>query len=369
MKIFFAIKNLSSAVGGAEKVLCKITSILVNRGHKITIVTFDSIGSSSFYHLDSQIRRIDLGIGDSSSPTKLFESFSRLKALRKLIKKEKPTVVVGFMHSIFILLAFGLIGTSTSLIASEHIVIEHYKKKPLQFLLLIISSFLIKRYTVLSSSIKKRYPFFIQKKMIIIPNPIGNIKNQKITQHKYKRKTLLTIGRLEHQKDHLTLIKAFSKIASSFPEWDLIIVGEGSLKKDIQKKILSLNLSNRIFLKGFTRNIESEYVRADVFVVSSIYESFGLVTAEAMSYGLPCLGFADCPGTNELIFHEKTGLLLKNKGGRPASLASGLSRLILDETLRINLGKKGKEVINSKFSDEEVANSWEYLLNNVIRTK
>ena len=156
MKIIFAIKNLSSAVGGAEKVLCNIASTLVKRGYEVTIITFDSIGSASFYNFNPQIRRIDLAIGDSSSPSRFFETFSRLRALRKVINEENPTVVVGFMHSIFILLAFGLIGKSTSLIASEHIVIEHYRKKPLQFLLLIISSFLIKRYTVLSSSIKKK---------------------------------------------------------------------------------------------------------------------------------------------------------------------------------------------------------------------
>ena len=156
MKIFFAIKNLSSSVGGAERVLCKIASILVNRGHEITIITFDSIGSNSFYFLDPKIRRIDLSVGDSSSRAKLFESFLRLRALKKVINREKPVVVIGFMHSIYILLAFALIGVSIPVIASEHIVIDHYRKKPFQFILLNLSSFLVNRFTVLSSSIKSK---------------------------------------------------------------------------------------------------------------------------------------------------------------------------------------------------------------------
>ena len=155
MKIFFAIKNLSSSVGGAERVLCEIASNLVNRGHQITIITFDAIGSNSFYHLDSKIRRINLSIGDSSSSATFFESFLRLIALRKVIIKEKPMVVVGFMHSIYILLAFALIGLSIPVIASEHIVIDHYRKKPFQFILLVISSIFVNQFTVLSSSIKK----------------------------------------------------------------------------------------------------------------------------------------------------------------------------------------------------------------------
>ncbi|MBO8217671.1 glycosyltransferase family 4 protein [Prochlorococcus marinus] len=369
MKIVFAIKNLSTAVGGAEKVLCNIASNLANRGHEVTIITFDPIGSSSFYHLDSKIRRLNLEIGDSSSKANFLETFCRIIALRKVIKEEKPKVVIGFMNSIYVLLAFALQGTSIPIIASEHIVIEHYQKRALQFLLLIITSFLINEYTVLSDSIKKRYPFLIKRKMTIIPNPIGDIKINKLAKQKSKRKILLNIGRLEHQKDHLTLIKAFSRIAVSFPKWDLRIVGEGSLKKEIEKKIISLNLINRVFIQSFTKEIELEYIKADLFVVPSIYESFGLVTAEAMSFGIPCVGFADCPGTNELIINEKTGLLVNSGGDRSSSLASGLTRLILNDKLRTNLGKAGKAFIDAKFSDEEVTNSWERLLYNVIRNK
>ena len=367
MKIFFAIKNLSSSVGGAERVLCEIASILVNRGHQITIITFDSIGSNSFYFLDSKIRRINLSIGDSSSRTKLFESFLRLKALKKVITKEKPSIVIGFMHSMYILLAFALIGVSIPVIASEHIVIDHYRKKPFQFILLILSSFLVNQFTVLSSSIKSKYPHLIRRKMTVIPNPVKNIKFKKFTKKTFDRKILLNIGRLENQKDHSTLIKAFSMIAGSFPQWDLKIVGDGSLRNKLKKEINALNLNKRIFLKGFTKQIDCEYAQADIFVISSFYESFGLVTAEAMSCGIPCVGFADCPGTNELIVHEKTGLLVDSTGGRSASLASALTRIISDENFRKILGKNGEKFIKTEFSDKEVTDSWEHLLYNVVR--
>ena len=72
--------------------------------------------------------------------------------------------------------------------------------------------------------------------MTIIPNQLENVKIKKLFKDKSKRKIILNIGRLENQKDHLTLIDAFSKIATSFPEWDLTIIGEGSLKNEIRKK-------------------------------------------------------------------------------------------------------------------------------------
>ena len=86
-----------------------------------------------------------------------------------------------------------------------------------------------------------------------------------------------------------------------------------------------------------------------------------------MSCGLPCVGFADCPGTNELIVHEKTGLLVDSTEGRSTSLASALTRIISDKKFRTILGKAGKKEINTRFSDKQVADSWEHLLYNVSR--
>ena len=95
------------------------------------------------------------------------------------------------------------------------------------------------------------------------------------------------------------------------------------------------------------------YLGADVCVNSSRFESFGLVTAEAMSYSLPCIGFYDCPGTNELIRDGKTGILVKNNGQRSSSLASGLMLLLSDSLLRQSLGKAGNSLISSKYSEEK----------------
>ena len=94
------------------------------------------------------------------------------------------------MHSIYILLAFALIGVSIPVIASEHIVIDHYRKKPFQFILLNLSSLLVNRFTVLSSSIKSKYPYWIQRKMTVIPNPV-RYKIKKISKKTLKEKFFL----------------------------------------------------------------------------------------------------------------------------------------------------------------------------------
>ena len=176
------------------------------------------------------------------------------------------------MHSIYILLAFALIGVSIPVIASEHIVIDHYQKKPIQFILLNLSSFLAKSiHSIIFFHKKSKYPYWIQRKMTVIPNPVKDIKLKKFPKKTFDRKILLNIGRLEHQKDHFTLIKAFSMIAGSFPQWDLKIIGDGSLRNKLKKEINALNLNKRIFLQGFTKQIDCEYAQADIFVISSFF--------------------------------------------------------------------------------------------------
>ena len=106
MKIFFAIKNLNSNIGGAERVFTRLVSLLHSKGHKITVITFDKKNANSFYKLDGNIKRIYISIGDSSKKTNFREFVQRLIELRKIISTEKPDLIIGFMSSMFIPLAF-----------------------------------------------------------------------------------------------------------------------------------------------------------------------------------------------------------------------------------------------------------------------
>jgi glycosyltransferase involved in cell wall biosynthesis len=96
----------------------------------------------------------------------------------------------------------------------------------------------------------------------------------------------------------------------------------------------------------------------------SLYESFGLATAEALAHGLPAVGFADCPGTNELIENEVNGLLVP-AGDRVAGLAAALSRLIEDSDLRRRLGQAGPQSV-ARFSVDTIVAQWEELLRRVV---
>jgi glycosyltransferase involved in cell wall biosynthesis len=362
VKVLFAIKKLVSAVGGAERVLCIVCSDLVSRGHEVSILTFDFPGDQPFYPLDQRVKRIDLGIGDSARPAGMIETFIRMRALRRAINAERPDVTVGFMHSMFIPLAFALAGTGVPVLGSEHIVLDHYRTRRLQYMLLILASFFLKNLTVLSQSIRSRYPFSLRRKMVEIPNPVETAVSCANVSHANEIFTLLSVGRLEIQKDHSTLVRAFAKIMHQFPQWHLKIVGEGSLRQDLALLIDKLDMAERVMMPGVMANISEAYLSAQAFVIPSRYEAFGLVTTEAMSYGLPVIGFADCPGTNEIIIDGLNGLLVEPGDDRVNSLAEALSTLLSNPELRQQFGAIGKQSIITYFSPRQVCNKWEELL-------
>ncbi|MGZ9096689.1 MAG: glycosyltransferase family 4 protein [Micavibrio sp.] len=351
---------MDNAVGGAERVLAYISGVLADRGHDIILLTFDRTDGNSFYPLDNRIRRICLNIGDATKQATLGEIAPRIFALRKTILHEKPDVVVSFMHSMFVPVIFSLIGTGIKVIASEHIVPQHYKSRRLEFFFMGLSALMVKSITVLSYPVRDLYPSFIRRRMVVMPNPVHmtNQRAEPAGQNDVK-KIILNVGRLDPQKDQKTLIAAFAKLSDRYPDWRLRIVGEGVLRSDLEKQIKDLGLEHRVDLPGVIGNISQEYSKAHIFALPSLYESFGLATAEAMSFGLPVIGFADCPGTNELIINGENGTLVKTHNS--SALAEGLEELIKSPDLRIRYGNKGLSSL-SQFHPDRIADLWENLI-------
>lgn len=366
MKLVFVIKGMHQASGGAERILAELLSYLVSRGHEITLVSFDAPDKQSFYSFDSRVRWLRLGIGNARAKAKIGETLGRVRALRSAIIDLRPNVTVGFMHSVFVLLGPALVGTGIPVIGSEHIVPAHYRDRKLEFLLFLASSLTLEKITVVSERIRQSYPKLLRHKMVPIANPVGGSQLHESTIDKLRRLDagiILSVGRLERQKDHLTLIEAFSRISREFPGWNLRIVGEGQLRDVLQARIRELGLAERAFLPGVTDDISEEYENADLFVTSSLYESFGLATAEAMAHGLPAIGFEDCEGTNELIESGISGLLVP-PGERVCGLANALRYLILDIEARLSMSNKAVERIRC-FAPETVFRRWEALLSSV----
>lgn len=361
MKLVFTIKALNGVAGGAERVLCVVASELAARGHDVTIASFDYTDTPTFYPLSSQVKRRILGNHDPRHKSTASEIITRMKILRTFVQAEKPDVVIGFMHSIFVPLAFAMIGTSIPVVASEHIVPQYYRCRKLEFAAMVISGLFTKKITVLSRQVRRLYPGIIRRRMVIAPNPVSSFSPPDVTT---RRKIILNVGRLEDQKDQKTLISAFAELSPNYPEWTLRIIGEGSLRIDLEQQIEHLGLKDKVFLPGKNPDIQNEYAQAEIFAIPSLYESFGLATAEALSFELPSIGFKDCPGTNEVILNKVNGLLIDSHN-RIQSMKEALESLMSSEEYRHQLGRRGPESI-VQYRPESIAVIWEKILSQAL---
>lgn len=362
MNLLFAIKALGLAGGGAERVLADVSAALVERGHRVTIVTFDRPGDDDFYAMSPGVERVRLGIGAPASPTRGREVVARIAALRKNAVAISPDVAVGFMLSAYFPLGLALAGTGIPIVASEHIDITHWRHNKAQFAALRASAPLFAAMTAVSEAVRDGYPRALSRRMVAIANPVKPVIVSPL-RDRQARKIILSVGRLAEQKDHATLVAAFAQLAERHSDWDLRIVGEGALRRDLERQVEALGMAQRIMLPGATRDIDGEYRRADLYAHPAAYESFGLATAEALAHGVAAVGFADCPGTNELIVDGDNGVLVQGVD-RVAQMAQALDRLMSSSELRAALASRAPASME-RFSIGRVADAWEDLLGRV----
>ncbi len=175
---------------------------------------------------------------------------------------------------------------------------------------------------------------------------------------------MLTVGAFRPEKDHDTLIRAFAKIHASHSDWRLRLVGDGPLRVELERLVQDLKLQNSVRFVGVIRSVEAEYLGAQLFVLPSAYEAFPNVLAEAFAHGLPSVGFADCPGTNQLIQEGVNGILA-NAGDRVESLATALESLMSSPEMRQTMGAAAVGSV-AHYSLHGATDAWEKLLQSVI---
>lgn len=162
----------------------------------------------------------------------------------------------------------------------------------------------------------KRQTLFGSGKMaksgVTIYNPTREISNESFTNRLYnfQGKVILGVGRLCAQKDFNTLILAFSKVFETNPHCNLVIVGDGEDRDDLVDFSSKLKCSSNIHFWGYDTDVSRHYRNADVFVLSSIHEGFGLVLVEAMNAKVPVIS-TNCPyGPEEILNNGEYGKIV-----------------------------------------------------------
>jgi glycosyltransferase involved in cell wall biosynthesis len=160
------------------------------------------------------------------------------------------------------------------------------------------------------------------------------------------RRYVIHVARHHPVKDQATLIRAFALVASSKADVDLLLVGDGSLRSELENLAIELRIVNRVKFLGIRTNIPELMRAADVFALTSLSEAASLTLLEAMGSGLPVVATA-VGGNPEIVRHEREGLLFAR--GDPAGCAAALRRLLGDEVLARRLGDAGRARVQESY--------------------
>ena len=192
----------------------------------------------------------------------------------------------------------------------------------------------------------------------VIPNMLTIIPKRVID---YNAKRVISAGRYMYEKGFDRLLEAWNLLPNQYNDWHLYIFGNED-RTPYQYIVDQYDMNHHVHLMPATPEIVEEFSKSSLFVLSSRFEGFGLVLAESMSCGLPCVSF-DCPyGPRDIITDEEDGLLVEN--GNIKALAKAIERLMADESLRRSMGEKA--IINvARFNQETIMRQWNQLFLNI----
>lgn len=356
MKVVFLIP--SNVAGGAERVLTSLANQFANAKHDIWLIQFDS--ESDFYSLDESVHivcfGIDAGTRKGLKKWMLFPEY--YLSLKRVLRQVNPDAVVSFL---FLTNVVGLLcckKLKIPIVLSERNDPNEYgsKQKTVMKLLYPHADGFVCQSEIIKEYIHEWYGI---GNATVIANPLN--RSQVGLIKKEKRNAIIAVGRLIPQKNFALLVDSFAEVADEFPSYSLTIYGEGPLREDLESQIKEYGLEKRIKLPGTIKEAIKLNNDAKIFVLSSKFEGYPNVLAEAMANGLLCIASDVASGTaRQLITHGENGFLFPV--GDKDALVSLLRSVMSCQIDDYEIAKRATEIYGTT-SIEQIADQWfEYLI-------
>jgi GalNAc-alpha-(1->4)-GalNAc-alpha-(1->3)-diNAcBac-PP-undecaprenol alpha-1,4-N-acetyl-D-galactosaminyltransferase len=373
--------------GGIERAVLSLSGDFSARDHRVSVITF-SDASTDFFRLPSDVVRRSLGIR-SGSPTSLFRLLptarARLKQLRDAITASGPDVVIAHAPQINVPTLLALRGERIPVIVTEHGDVPIRPDTARPWLWKKWVWYRLRRYSYrsafkvvsASAAIDRNVAWLACERRAVIHNPFAPIA---VAAPAMKlpdglspdRPWIASVGRLSAAKGHDVLLDAFAHIAGQFPQWQLVIVGDGELREKLQRQAHDLVESKQVVFTGALASPFSLLRRARLYVMASRYEGFPMALGEALCAGLPVIA-SDCPsrprrfmerartagGVRELVEDGVNGVLVPSE--HPQALAEAMVRLIENPQEGQRLAQRAAASM-SRYSAEKIVADWERLI-------
>lgn len=347
-KIGIAIHSLAHS--GAERVAASWASYLAKQGHNVFVVMYGH--SEVTYDLGESVRVIP--VAEDRETYFRMPIFKKLQAIRKIIKRENPEILLSFLPKMQITMMLATWGMKIKRIETVRnnpwTDTDVAGKRPLWDLCFRRSDAVI----VQTQEQAQYFPQKLQKKITVISNPISKEFADRKKVYKDARITkFVSVARINQQKNYPMMIRAFAKAVKQDLRYTLDIYGAGSPEaiQNLQTLVGQLGMEQNIKLCGWKKNISEMLPGYDAFLMSSNYEGMPNALAEAMATGLVCLS-TDCKtGPKDMIDSGVNGYLATT--GSEESFEEGIRKIMqMDLAQCTAMGAAAREKILTMCSEE-----------------
>lgn len=309
MKIVFVLPDMPG--GGSERVVAMLANEYVERGYEAAILLF--AGNQVVYPLD---KRVEVCIAGEKSDGNMIIRLKRLLKMRNFYKENKGCYIFSFSVTGTFFSVLSAAGIPHRLLVSE-------RNDPTRVPHQRLRNWAYQRAEKLvfqTEDMKQCFPESIRKKSTVIPNPVSEDMPKPYAG--VRKKQVVSVARLQPQKNHKLLIAAFADFVKQYADYELHIFGVGKLEEELRGQVRSLHIENKVVFRGFSSNVKEEIRDSAMFVLSSDYEGISNAMIEALAMGVPVIS-TDCPvGGSRLYIENNVNGILTPVGDKRALTAA-----------------------------------------------
>lgn len=327
MKIVFVIPDMPG--GGTERVVALLANEYCRRGIETGILLF--AGQETAYPLDNRIEIVSIG---EPSGGRLAVRIKRLRRMRQYYSRNKNCQIWAFsvMGAVFSVIA--ALGQKHFFLVSERNDPNRYDHKKIRNLAYRFADVIVCQ----TKNAVGGFPRSIRRKAVVIPNPVdieGLQPYEGVRDHK-----IVSVGRLEPQKNHKLLLRAFAEFFRTHSDYTVELYGKGELEAELKSLSQTLGIEISVHFHGFSSRVKEEINNAAMYVLSSDYEGISNSMLEALALGIPVIA-TDCPigGSGMYIENGVNGLLVPV--GDVRRMAEAMSRIADDREFSVRIGREG----------------------------
>lgn len=368
MNILYFVFHING-IGGYSRIIIDKVNWLVEHGFQVSICTTDEETLQPTYYLDPRVRRVVCKL--NTTPGNLLHRFNEILSsigkIKKVIEDESPDLIVN-AHVPIVTWILPFIKREINKIIEIHLSRQGMKNFDQRFFSFAESKF----HTIATAFIYSRYKKFVCLtnadskawkcgNSVVIHN-FSEFCTDVFEQNRMTNKQIVLLGRLGYEKRFDLMVEIWSKIHSLYPDWKVLLYGDGELRPKIQRMIDQNGISESFILRGNTMDVDSALQASSIFCQTSEYEGFSVVLVEAMQKGLPIVAF-DYSGIDDAVVNAKNGFVVPF--GDIDSYCSCLRRLMDSLDLRLELRKEALQK-SLEFDKNKIMNQWVNLFNECI---